>query len=388
MSRITFSRGGVSLSISEEIERRAREEELEEARAREVERQRAQRERDRQPDRLGPVARAALDAAFDNRDYKRLAPALQQCFGLVLPAPEGLDMFAYSVNYYFERCGSHRRGGTLDLFLELVWKALVDNFADEHGMPGRRPERLMGLSRGYRDRGRIRMHFTQRTQEDEIAPCVAALESMIATVRGFSTPSRDSTRLAVTLPSDINLIAGDALVRYDESVGQQALPGIAERIGDEIRTEIRRPACTQWAAAAIARWGALLGDGEPLVHVIVDRAGLPRAFGGVAFDRRAVSAAFMTNDQDSLRALPAVKVNLETTGPLVFRATLAHEIAHVLGSNPAGCRDNGHLAAKTDYKSAEGAYGPKMLFDAYFFEALVEYHAGVVTPRMRAHAGG
>ena len=50
--------------------------------------------------------------------------------------------------------------------------------------------------------------------------------------------------------------------------------------------------------------------------------------------------------------------------------TLAHELAHVIGFNPTACDASGHFADSKKYLDSEARYGPKLLFDAYYFEVL------------------
>lgn len=68
-----------------------------------------------------------------------------------------------------------------------------------------------------------------------------------------------------------------------------------------------------------------------------------------------------------------VLINVDSPDNIV---TLAHELAHVVGYNPTGVESSGHFTDSTSYQQAEAEYGPKLLFDAYYFEVLFRRLAG------------
>lgn len=338
----------------------------------------------------------ALSNAYSTENEQELRPALVECFKLVSPPKKQLGFLVNSVYTALKKTNWWQSQSVIkpdpSLFLELVWKVLADNFVDEDGVPGADSEAL-GLSRVNRDFVGIRLHFTTRTREEDEQRCVESFKSFESAIYGFISNQKGLVR---TLLGQINLITLDALDRYAKSVNQPNLAHEAGNIGDAIRRAVTKSSLEKWVEALAKRWTMVRScQNEPLIHVIVDRAGLPNAYGGVAVDQRATPMAFMTNTTESLAEmpmsklrLPFIKVNLDATGVSVFRATLAHEIAHALGANPSDCNPSGHMKAATLYKSQELGYGPKILFDAYFHEALIEFSNGVTSERMRQHVMG
>ena len=116
----------------------------------------------------------------------------------------------------------------------------------------------------------------------------------------------------------------------------------------------------------ISRWNQLLR--MPVV-IVFDCAGSKEDFGKTSKNDKATPENLMAGKGEGLPVNPSVLINLEAGSLLI---TLAHELAHVIGFNPTGANDIGHFADSGKYKELEGKYGPKLLFDAYYFETLVD----------------
>lgn len=376
--KLSVVRNGLQYTLKQDLQRRARQADFD--------------ERTKALARLQPIAIDAMVSAAKEVTWEPLVPALVECFELSKHSEKGIGYFAQAVfkNLKGTDWWSSPLAPDLDLFLEVVWKALAANYEEERGVPNADLALALGMSRGHDDRGGIRLHFVSRTGECDWDDCVQALECLVKTISGFI---EHPDALLRTLLGHINLITADALVRYSKSVFQPLLCMRAESIGDNVRKALSREQAEAWVKALRLRWATVIAShAQPLVHVLIDRAGLSKAFGGVAYDSRATPKAFMSNDPVSLQrmplsnlCLPFIKVNLDATGTASLLATLAHEIAHALGSNPSDCSSSGHLDSPEDYVDFEFGFGPKILFDAYFFEALIEFSNGVYTERMRKH---
>jgi hypothetical protein len=376
---LTFVRSGFSSSLSEELARLRRERELERALELQAEREAhlvglertvadcARRFLDRFN---GPECVEDYNPEAVVRIHAEMTPAIVACFSLT--PNDKVNALALAVcKLWLAHNGC--KAFTFNLFHEYVWKMLAENVDFEERMPHYNPNYSVGLLRGHSERCGIHLHFTTRTDREDAEPCISALATLISTINDLGSPQSGETKLFHCLKANLARLTQSAIERYARSVEKPHLAVGADRIGSDIASATNDPELRAWATAALRRWRTqLFASGEALIHVMIDRAALPKAFGGVGYDGDAKPAAFMSGAL--LRRMPTVRVNLDATGHDEMMVTLAHEIAHALGCNPTGCEASGHLAAPSGYRTTDGAtHIPKMLFDAYFFEALVAF---------------
>ena len=117
------------------------------------------------------------------------------------------------------------------------------------------------------------------------------------------------------------------------------------------------------------RWLAAL-NGK--IHIVFDRAGLTDVQGSSSYSETATPKNLLTGDV-GLDVGQRITINLDSSSPDQIILDLAHELGHAIGFNPTGIDAHGHFTDITKYKEAEGSYGPKLLYDAYFFETIVKF---------------
>ena len=123
-----------------------------------------------------------------------------------------------------------------------------------------------------------------------------------------------------------------------------------------------------FAAAVVARWRQALGY---TIHIVFDRAHLTDAFGMSSNNRDATPKNLMTARGPGLQEGQRITINLDAEDMARIYVTIAHELGHAIGFNPTGIEAHGHFRNLDRYLEAEDEHGPKLLFDAYYFETLI-----------------
>lgn len=124
-----------------------------------------------------------------------------------------------------------------------------------------------------------------------------------------------------------------------------------------------------YAKSVCIRWGHFL---KKKLVVVFDSAGLKTVFGKTPAIKGATPENMMQQEDTGLESNALAVINLDSheTSEAVF-ITLAHECAHMVGFNPTDHEESGHFTDSNEYKEKEKEFGPKLLFDAYYFEILM-----------------
>ena len=214
--------------------------------------------------------------------------------------------------------------------------------------------------------GNMDVRFTRRVQADRRGDCLELVNRFHDLIAGLTADNFEAIMKHQMVPT-----FKMALDEKDRGIGNKPSAGNADMAGQigasEMLTEENLKA---YCGATVRRWHALL---ESHVLVVFDAAGFEGVYGKTPASKDATPANLMTgpaegsSEEPGFPASTYVLINVESPDNII---TLAHELAHVIGFNPTDVEDSGHFTDSSRYRDAEAEYGPKLLFDAYYFEVL------------------
>jgi hypothetical protein len=222
--------------------------------------------------------------------------------------------------------------------------------------------------------GNMTVRFTPRVSPLRRGHCVALIEKFQDVIADL-----DATRLKAAVTDDMTPTFSRALQEKNKGLGHAPNAGGSTEVAVEIAKSgmLTEEKLTAYAVATVRRWRALLNS---RIMVVFDAAGYAEVYGKTPTLPGATPANMMTGPaaesgkEPGLPESTYVLINVDSPDNIV---TLAHELAHVAGYNPTDVERSGHFTDSTSYGQAETKYGPKLLFDAYYFEVLFRRLAGV-----------
>jgi hypothetical protein len=149
------------------------------------------------------------------------------------------------------------------------------------------------------------------------------------------------------------------------------IPEYSKSIAESLRNSDGNGKILEYSKAIVRSWQALISR---RIIIIFDKPGVPGVYGQTPGIEAKSSDALMNTNLENFTGLPAeplTLINLENE-PLEIFKTIVHELAHAIGFNPTDHGDTGHMGTTSEYAEEEKTYGPKLLFDAYYFETLAE----------------
>lgn len=329
----------------------------------------------RGPQNHSPLVASALDSLGSGRpmptdNFKNLlALELRARKG---PDSEGMESFAGNVLNRFRALIVERpQENPKTLLHRAIWHYIGDYMEDEAGFEtstgfaGSLPKYALGMQREVMRVGGFYLHFTGRTKHSDIARIVGVVHQLDTTVRGIQPDQLADTIIAHFRDDTSNALdtieATTQGTTHDDSKGK-----IAQDSRNVEKAKIRA-----YAAAVIARWTQAAMTGK--IHIVFDRAHLVDAYGKSSANTDATPANMMTGDQASIDKGQRITINLDSENLDRIYITLAHELAHAIGFNPTGMDPHGHFSHLDRYMEDENDFGSKLMFDAYYFETLIQH---------------
>lgn len=207
-------------------------------------------------------------------------------------------------------------------------------------------------------------HLTGRAEGDE-ALVVDAL-SHVVKLMGSIDPEAFAKYILKTKLE----VMGEALHRKDVATGNPENVELNQAIAVNASKMTTEKEAIPYAIGVVNRWKAASNQ---TIHLVFDRARLKDVYGQSKYNKEATPANLMKDGTEGLTEKQRVTINLDATGsPKEISVVALHEIAHSIGFNPSDCDATGHFKASGKYEELEATFGPKLLFDAYFFETLME----------------
>ena len=221
--------------------------------------------------------------------------------------------------------------------------------------------------------GNMTVRFTPRVEASRRGDCVALIRRFQDVIAGL-----DATRLQAAVMDHMTPTFSMALQEKNKGLGHPPNAAGSNEVAEEIAKSgtLTEEKLTAYAAATVRRWHALLNS---RIMVVFDAAGFAEVYGKTPALPEATPANMMTGPAEEAGKEPGlpdetyVVINADSPDNII---TLAHELAHVAGYNPTGVEPSGHFTDSRSYQQAEAEYGPKLLFDAYYFEVLFRRLSG------------
>ena len=221
--------------------------------------------------------------------------------------------------------------------------------------------------------GNMTVRFTPRVERSRRGDCLALVRMFQDVIARL-----DTRQLQAAVMEDMSPTFSEALQEKNKGLGHSPDAARSNFVAEEIAKSgtLTEEKLTAYAAATVRRWHALL---DSRVMVVFDAAGFAEVYGKTPSLPEATPANMMTGPAEEAGREPGlpdetyVLINVDSPDNIV---TLAHELAHVAGYNPTGVEPSGHFTDSTSYQQAEAEYGPKLLFDAYYFEVLFRRLSG------------
>lgn len=321
------------------------------------------------PAPLTPEAQGCLDAV-DNDSPKALMPALRAHFGQDHRMLEHLaDVMMRDLTSAMKK-RLRDESSIMTAFREIAWV----HFGKFYGT-GKSAE---GMASAVEAIDGFNVHFIGTTTLHDVGVVREAI-------------GRVTKAMKEVTPEGLLKAAGaqDALMAAtlklkDTSTGKKVDRNNA-KIAAKASGSVTEEQLLAYAARVITRWRAA-ANGK--ITVLIQRAGIETVYGRSSNTNNAPVDVMRPGSSGGeeekgsgavaevgLDVPQRVDINMDTMSPDLVAATFAHEVAHLLGFNPAGMEDNGHMADNADYAEPEtfeqAVLGPKMLFDAYYFELIV-----------------
>jgi hypothetical protein len=234
----------------------------------------------------------------------------------------------------------------------------------------------------------FKVHFMRGTDESDENMVAEFIGRIHKAITGISPEE-----IATQAFDNFTGIAQGALDLKDKTTGKPSKKKVNTAAVKNVASSVTRERILMHTQRVVSRWQAAANGN---IHVIVRRAKLKTAFGLSSVSGRATPDNLMgakpashgsmdeeqkqgsapreyeETNKEGLDETQRVDINLDAMGsPEEFANTFAHEVAHSIGFNPTGMDNSGHLPDNMEYASDENGLGPKLLFDAYYFEMLM-----------------
>jgi hypothetical protein len=252
----------------------------------------------------------------------------------------------------------------LNLLRMSVWKTVPLFFDSELGYKDKdNPVADLSLLRKKVTINNLNLYFSQNSSEQDMQRAIKVVETFIDKIRSINAP-----QLLEMLTINFNNYSKKALTSLVETTGinetKESISNTADKLVSS--NEANKFNFAAYADTTVVRWQTLLKQTH--FNIVFYKAGITNVF-GLNGSVPVSTADFVENNLDAISGKQRLIINLSVDDENML-TTIAHELAHSLGYNPEGVNNSGHFGSIGEYLKEEAGYGPKILFDAYFFETL------------------
>jgi len=278
---------------------------------------------------------------------------------------EGMKYFAADVLTAFKSYLKHDPEKPEEAIHRAIWHKISDFMSDEEGYGSALPKYALGMQRKVIVVGGFILHFTNRTKESDVLQVAKMTHELVEKVSALDE-KKLTELIIVNFREDTKKALQTIEATTKGTEHHESLDNIAKANRSDTVSEIRK-----YSAAVVNRWRQATHSGK--IHIAFDRAKLKDAFGKSSAYAGATPQNMMSGDEDSMSVEQRITINLDAEQLDKIYITLAHEIAHAMGFNPTGMDSHGHFSDLDKYMEKEDESRTKLLFDAYYFETLVQH---------------
>jgi len=319
---------------------------------------------------------ALTQSALDSRQQGKATDNFKQLLTIEIkakngPKSAGMDSFSGQVIKVFDAMLGNTNKNPKTVLHRAIWHYIGDYMEDEPGFEkatgyaSSMPKYAMGMQSHAVMVGGFLLHFTGRTRPSDVQKIMQIVDKLDTTVKSIH-PDKLVETILINFKKD-SLQTINTIETTTKDTSHTASKGdIAKGASKAKVTAIR-----QYAAAVIDRWKQAALTGK--IHIVFDRAHLDDAYGKSSANTDATPANMMKGDKASIDKGQRVTINLDSENLNRIYITLAHELAHAIGFNPTGMDPHGHFSHLDHYLEDESGFGSKLMFDAYYFETLIQH---------------